>query len=54
MRLEWLRQQLRELGMDKSRTLLVMLGVLDNPDLQPIAEDARERLERVVAALGEG
>ncbi len=32
---------------------LVMLGVIQNPALQPIAEEARERLERVAAALVE-
>lgn len=30
---------------------LVMLGVVANPDLQPVAEEARARLERVAAAL---
>ncbi len=28
-----------------------MLGVVDNPDLKPIADEARARLERVAAAL---
>ncbi len=32
---------------------LAMLGVIPNPALQPIAEEARERLERVAAALEE-
>ncbi len=32
---------------------LAMLGVIPNPALQPIARDARERLERVAAALEE-
>lgn len=32
---------------------LMMLGVMDNPALQPIALEARARLERVVAALKE-
>ncbi|MCL4299849.1 MAG: DUF302 domain-containing protein [Anaerolineae bacterium] len=32
---------------------LMMLGVVDNPALQPIAAEARARLERVVAALKE-
>jgi len=32
---------------------LLMLGVVDNPALQPIAAEARARLERVVAALQE-
>jgi hypothetical protein len=30
-----------------------MLGVVDNPALVPIAQDARERLQRVTAALEE-
>ena len=30
---------------------LAMLGVVDNPALQPIADEARTRLERVAAAL---
>ncbi len=30
---------------------LSMLGIVDNPDLKPIAEEARARLERVAAAL---
>ncbi len=30
---------------------LMMLGVLDNPDLKPVAEEARTRLERVADAL---
>ena len=32
---------------------LVMLGVAANPDLTPIAEDARARLSRVIAALAQ-
>lgn len=32
---------------------LMMLGVVNNPALQPIAAEARARLERVAAALGE-
>jgi uncharacterized protein (DUF302 family) len=32
---------------------LVMLGVAGHPDLKPVAEEARARLDRVVAALGE-
>lgn len=32
---------------------LMMLGVVDNPALQPIAAEARARLERVAAALKE-
>jgi uncharacterized protein (DUF302 family) len=32
---------------------LAMLGVVANPALQPIADEARTRLERVVAALQE-
>ncbi len=32
---------------------LSMLGVLPTPELKPIAEEARARLERVVAALHE-
>ncbi len=32
---------------------LSMLGVLPNPGLQPIADEARARLERVAAALKE-
>jgi uncharacterized protein (DUF302 family) len=31
-----------------------MLGVATNPALQPIADEARERLERVAAALAAG
>ena len=31
---------------------LVMLGVLSHPDLKAVAEEAKERLGRVVAALG--
>jgi uncharacterized protein (DUF302 family) len=31
---------------------LSMLGVVENPDLQPVAEEARARLARVIAALG--
>ncbi len=30
---------------------LVMLGVVPNPDLQPVATEAQARLERVAAAL---
>jgi uncharacterized protein (DUF302 family) len=30
---------------------LSMLGVVDNPELKPIADEARARLERVAAAL---
>lgn len=30
---------------------LVMMGVIENPALEPIAQDAQERLERVLAAL---
>ena len=30
---------------------LSMLGVIDDPNLQPVAEEARLRLERVAAAL---
>ncbi len=30
---------------------LTMLGVMPNPELEPIAQDARARLERVAAAL---
>ena len=30
---------------------LSMLGVVDNPDLKPIADEARARLERVAAEL---
>ncbi len=30
---------------------LVMLGVMVNPELEPIAQEARARLERVAAAL---
>ena len=30
---------------------LTMLGVVPHPDLQPVAEEARVRLERVAAAL---
>jgi uncharacterized protein (DUF302 family) len=32
---------------------IIMLGVVDNPALVPIAQDARERLQRVTAALEE-
>ncbi|MFN8459493.1 MAG: DUF302 domain-containing protein [Anaerolineae bacterium] len=32
---------------------LMMMGVMDNPALQPIATEARARLERVAAALKE-
>ena len=32
---------------------IIMLGVVDNPALKPIAQDARERLQRVTAALEE-
>ncbi len=32
---------------------LVMVGVTDQPELKPIADDARARLERVAAALAE-
>jgi uncharacterized protein (DUF302 family) len=32
---------------------LAMLGVADRPELKPIADDARARLERVAAALAE-
>lgn len=32
---------------------MVMLGVIDSPDLAPIAQEARARLERVAAALAE-
>lgn len=32
---------------------LLMMGVMDNPALQPIATEARARLERVVTALKE-
>ncbi|GAB4446095.1 MAG: DUF302 domain-containing protein [Anaerolineae bacterium] len=31
---------------------LSMLGVVDNPDMQPVADEARSRLEKVVSALG--
>jgi hypothetical protein len=31
----------------------MMLGVVDDPALQPIAAEARARLERVAAALQE-
>ncbi len=31
--------------------LLPKLGIVDNPDLKPIADEARARLERVAAAL---
>jgi uncharacterized protein (DUF302 family) len=31
---------------------LAMLGVVENPPLQPIAEEARARLQRVANALG--
>ena len=30
---------------------IAMLGVVDHPELQPIAEEARQRLERVRSAL---
>ncbi len=30
---------------------LVMLGVITNPELQPVAEEAKARLDRVIAAL---
>jgi uncharacterized protein (DUF302 family) len=30
---------------------LVMLGFMDSPELKPVAEEARARLERVAAAL---
>ncbi len=30
---------------------LAMLGIVDNPDLKPIAEEARARLERVAITL---
>lgn len=29
-----------------------MLGVVDSPALQPVADEARARLERVAKALG--
>jgi hypothetical protein len=29
-----------------------MLGVVDNPGLEPVADEARARLQRVAAALG--
>lgn len=32
---------------------IMMLGVVANPDLEPIAQEARERLERVAATLEE-
>lgn len=32
---------------------MAMLGVIDSPDLAPIAQEARARLERVAAALAE-
>jgi hypothetical protein len=28
-----------------------MLGVIDHPDIEPVAQEARARLERVVASL---
>ena len=31
---------------------LLMLDVMENPDLDPVAQEARARLERVVEALG--
>lgn len=30
---------------------LSMLGVVDNPELEPVADEAREKLQRVAAAL---
>lgn len=30
---------------------LSMLGIVNNPDVEPIAQEARARLERVIAAL---
>ena len=33
---------------------LMMLGVVNNPALQPVADEARARLERVAAALEQG
>jgi uncharacterized protein (DUF302 family) len=32
----------------------VMLGVVDNPTLRAVAEEAKTRLQRVIAALAEG
>jgi len=32
---------------------LLMMGVAGNPELEPVAREARERLDRVVAALEE-
>ncbi len=32
---------------------MIMLGVVQNPQMQPIADQARERLEKVMAALEE-
>ena len=31
---------------------IAMLGVVENPDLGPVAEEARARLQRVIEALG--
>lgn len=31
---------------------LSMLGVVENPDLDPVAQEARARLQRVIEALG--
>ncbi len=30
---------------------IAMMSVIDNPDLEPVAEEARTRLERVIKAL---
>ena len=32
---------------------MVMMNMVDNPALEPIAEEAKERLQRVAAALEE-